>query len=197
MKRATRPPLRRIVRLDVLLRNHRYPNARTAARELEVHPRTVHHDLAFMRDSFGAPLAFDARKNGFYYSDPQYTLPLVQVSEGELLALFLAERLLQQYRGTPFACALAAAFGKRTAGLPSEGAIVRNPLPGMSGSCATVSEGWYRACGESHATDRGSRRRRCVGLTLVARITLVTSVKVTEASNLRRHHPCKILSRGR
>jgi predicted DNA-binding transcriptional regulator YafY len=43
---------------------------------------------------------------------------LLRLTEGELLAVFLAERLLQQYRGTAFVKDIAAAFRKLTAQLP-------------------------------------------------------------------------------
>jgi predicted DNA-binding transcriptional regulator YafY len=67
MKVATRPPLRRLVALDRMLRAGQYPNSRTAAEELEVNPRTIHRDLAFLRDSWGAPLACGvAGKEPFY-----------------------------------------------------------------------------------------------------------------------------------
>jgi predicted DNA-binding transcriptional regulator YafY len=44
-------------------------------------------------------------------------MPFVQLTEGELVALFLAEQLLLQYRGTPYGPDLARAFAKITAGL--------------------------------------------------------------------------------
>lgn len=118
MKNSTRPLLRRLVTIDRLIRAGGYPNAITVAGELEVHPRTVHRDLEFLRDSWGAPLEFSHRHNGFYYRDPDYSLPPQRLTEGELVALFLAERLMQQYRGTPYAAELAAVFRKLTAGLP-------------------------------------------------------------------------------
>jgi predicted DNA-binding transcriptional regulator YafY len=120
MQIATRPLLRRLSALDHMIRGGQYPNARTAARELEVHPRTIHRDLDFLRDSLGAPLEFCHRRNGFYYRDRDYALPLLRLTEGELVALFLAERVLQEYRGTPYAADLAAAFDKLTAALPDE-----------------------------------------------------------------------------
>jgi predicted DNA-binding transcriptional regulator YafY len=120
MKAASRPPLRRLCALDRMIRAGGYPNARSAARELEVNPRTVYRDFDFLRDSWGAPLEFCHRHNGFYYRDPDYALPLLRLTEGELVALFLAERLLQQYQGTPYAAALAAVFRKLTAALPDE-----------------------------------------------------------------------------
>jgi predicted DNA-binding transcriptional regulator YafY len=120
MKVAARPPLRRLWALDQMIRSGRYPNAGAAARELEVHPRTIYRDLDFLRDSWGAPLAFCHRHNGFYYTDRDWALPLLRLTEGELVALFLAERLLQEYQGTPHAAALASVFRKLTAALPEE-----------------------------------------------------------------------------
>src|SRR5690349_7090484 len=120
MLTASRPLIRRLVTLDRMIRAGDYPNARTAAAELEIHPRTVHRDLEFLRDSLGAPLEFCHRHNGYYYREQGYALPLVRLTEGELVALFLAERLLQEYRGTPYAADLATAFRKLTAALPGE-----------------------------------------------------------------------------
>jgi predicted DNA-binding transcriptional regulator YafY len=118
MQTAVRPPLRRILALDRMIRAGTYPNARTAAAELEVHPRTVYRDLDFLRDSWGAPVAFCHRRNGYYYTDADFPLPLLRLSEGELVALFLAERVMQQYRDTPLGRNLASAFRKLTAHLP-------------------------------------------------------------------------------
>ncbi len=120
MKTPSRPQLRRLAFIDRLIRTGGHPNAQTFACQLEVHPRTIHRDLEFLRDSWGAPLEFCSRRNGYFYRDPDYALPLMRLSEGELVALFLAERLLQQYRGTPYAGELAAAFRKLTAALPDE-----------------------------------------------------------------------------
>jgi predicted DNA-binding transcriptional regulator YafY len=126
MELASRPPLRRLLALDRMLRSARFPNARSAANELEVDPRTIHRDLVFLRDSWGAPLEFCRKHNGYYYRDPDYPLPLLRLTEGELLALFLAERVMQQYRDTPYAKDLATAFRKLTAALPDEVTIDLN-----------------------------------------------------------------------
>jgi predicted DNA-binding transcriptional regulator YafY len=106
--------------LDQQIRSGRYPTAELMAAQLEVHPRTVHRDLEFMRDSWRAPIEYSREKNGYYYADPDYSLPIVRLSEGELIAIFLAERLLQEFQGTPFGADLAAAFEKLTAHLPDE-----------------------------------------------------------------------------
>lgn len=118
MKAASRPPFHRLLSLDRLIRAGKYPNARTMADALEVHPRTIYRDLDWLRDDWGAPLAFCHRHNGYYYTNPDFPLPLVRLGEGELVALFLAERLMQQYRGSPILKDLTTALRKLTAHLP-------------------------------------------------------------------------------
>jgi predicted DNA-binding transcriptional regulator YafY len=70
-----------------------------------------------MRLRLRAPLVFDRRRNGYFYSDTTYRLSYLTLTEGELVALFLAERVLRQYRGTPYGPDLARAFQKITEGL--------------------------------------------------------------------------------
>jgi predicted DNA-binding transcriptional regulator YafY len=59
--------LHRLVAFDRMLRDGQFPNATIAAAMMEVHPRTIARDLAFPRDSLGAPLEFDHQKNGYFY----------------------------------------------------------------------------------------------------------------------------------
>jgi predicted DNA-binding transcriptional regulator YafY len=118
MELASRPPLRRLLDIDRLLRAGRYPNARGLAAELEVSRRTLYRDLDFLRDSWGAPVEFSPWHNGYYYTNPDYPLPRLRLTEGELTALFLAEQVMHQYRGTPYEHDLATAFRKLTARLP-------------------------------------------------------------------------------
>jgi predicted DNA-binding transcriptional regulator YafY len=120
MELASRPPFRRLLILDRLVRSGGYPNARTMAAELEVHQRTIHRDLDFLRNSWGAPLEYCPKRHGFFYRDADYAVPLLRLSEGELIALFLAERVMQHYQGTPYEHDLATAFRKLTAHLPEQ-----------------------------------------------------------------------------
>jgi predicted DNA-binding transcriptional regulator YafY len=114
---ATRFSMERFAALDRAVRAGEYPNARTLAGRLEVSRRTVLRDVEFLRDRIGVPLAFDPRRNGYYYTDPTYRLPALVLTEGELVALFLAQKVLRQYAATPYAPELARAFRKLTAGL--------------------------------------------------------------------------------
>ncbi len=118
--RSTRPPLARMLRLHEELSARRYPNCRKLAEALEVADKTIQRDLDFMRDQLDLPVAYDAQRFGFYYTSPVHSFPTVQVSEGELLALFVAQKALGPYRGTPFEKPLQAAFRKLTDGLNQE-----------------------------------------------------------------------------
>lgn len=112
MKLAVRPALLRLALIDEKLRAQAWPNASSLARELEVTPRTIHRDIEYLRDQRCAPIAYDPKKNGYYYTESTFRLPYFSLSEGECIALFLAERLLQQYRGTAFASDISRLFQK-------------------------------------------------------------------------------------
>jgi len=128
MRIATKPLLRRLVTLDQLIRSGMYPNANSAARCLEVSPRTIHRDLDFLRDTWKAPLEFSPKHNGYYYTDPDYALPTLRLTEGELLALFLSERLVNSLHRVPFGAELAAIVQKLALRLPDEISIDLNHL---------------------------------------------------------------------
>ncbi len=61
------------------------------------------------------PLEFDHDKKGYYYTSEVSSFPTLQISEGELFALLVAEKALQQYRGTTFERPLVSAFKKMAA----------------------------------------------------------------------------------
>src|SRR5205085_3186932 len=93
-------------------------NASTLAAQLEVSTKSVHRDLEFMRDRLQLPLEFDRPRGGYYYTEEVNAFPTVQITEGELFALVVAERALQQYRGTSFEKPLISAIHKMEQSLP-------------------------------------------------------------------------------
>jgi len=95
-----------------------YPNASTLARQFEVCTKSVHRDLWFMRDRLDLPLKYDGRRFGFFYTEPVKAFPTLHITEGELFALVVAERALQQYRGTNFEKPLLSALRKMEQSLP-------------------------------------------------------------------------------
>jgi len=119
------------MRLHEELREGRFPNCRRLGRELEVAPKTIQRDIDFMRDQLGLPLAYDAERYGYYYTEPVSAFPSVQVSEGELVALLVAQKALGQYRGTVFEKPLASAFRKLADSLPEEVSLASGSWEGL------------------------------------------------------------------
>jgi predicted DNA-binding transcriptional regulator YafY len=115
---ATRPPLERMLHIHSAIQAGRYPNATTLSRELEISPRSVARDFEFMRDRLQLPLRYDDLRYGYYYDGEVSSFPSLTISEGELFALAVAEKALQQYRGTSFEKPLLSAFRKIGDSLP-------------------------------------------------------------------------------
>lgn len=115
---VSRPPLERMQRLHQLLHAGGCPNASALAVELEVTSKTIYRDVEFMRERLGLPIEFDAVRNGYRYTEEVSAFPTFQITEGELFALIVAEKALQQYRGTSFEKPLLSAIKKMEQGLP-------------------------------------------------------------------------------
>lgn len=116
----TRPPLARMLRIHALLQKGKYPNCATLARQLEISTKTAQRDIEFMRDRLELPVDYDRMRHGYYYTEEVTNFPTVQVSEGEVVALLVAQKAMEQYRGTPFEKTLRRAVEKLAAGLEEE-----------------------------------------------------------------------------
>src|SRR5437762_12358233 len=113
----SRTPLERMMRLHATLKARRFPNCQKIAAELEVSAKTIQRDIDFMRDRLGLPIDYHPQEFGFYYTEAVTGFPSIEVSEGEITALFVAQKALAQYKGTPFEKPLRSAFRKITDGL--------------------------------------------------------------------------------
>src|SRR5262245_38834050 len=114
----SRPPLERMMKIHQAIQSGKFPNATTLAREFEVSTKSIHRDLEFMRERLQLPLEYEDRHFGYYYTQEVNAFPTFQITEGELFALLVAEKALQQYRGTNFERPLLSAFRKMAASLP-------------------------------------------------------------------------------
>ena len=113
----SRPPLERMMQIHSQLKDRHFPNCRTIAKRLEVSPKTIQRDIDFMRYRLGLPIEYDPLRFGFYYSEPVTSFPSIEVSQGEITALFVAQKALAQYKGTPYEQPLRTAFRKITDGM--------------------------------------------------------------------------------
>ncbi len=107
-----------MMRIHQAIAAGKYPNATTLAADIEAVTKTIHRDIEFMRDRLGLPIEYDGRRFGYHYTEEVSSFPTLQITEGELVALLIAEKALQQYRGTPFEKPLLSAFQKMESSLP-------------------------------------------------------------------------------
>ena len=114
----SRPPLERMLRIHRAVQAGNFPNASSLARESEVSTKTIQRDIEFMRDRLNLPVEFNASRNGYFYNGEVSAFPTMQITEGELFALVVAEKALQQYRGTSFEKPLLSAIRKMEQALP-------------------------------------------------------------------------------
>jgi predicted DNA-binding transcriptional regulator YafY len=107
-----------MMRIHAELKSGRRPNCRKMAEEFEVSAKTIQRDVDFMRYRLNLPIEYDPLRFGYYYSEEVASFPSIEVSEGEVAALFVAQKALEQYRGTPFERPLRSAFRKIADSLP-------------------------------------------------------------------------------
>ena len=81
--------------------------------------RTIRHDFAFLRDRFNAPLEFNQSK-GYYYSDQDWRLPTIPLTQGELFALTLGARALEAYSGSAYEAELQSSIKQLATRLPKK-----------------------------------------------------------------------------
>ncbi|HEX2952579.1 MAG TPA: WYL domain-containing protein [Bacillota bacterium] len=116
--------MHRIHWIDAQIRASRYPNARIIAEHFEISQRQAARDIEYLRYTMGAPLAFAAEHNGYYYQDQAYALPALMMTRDDQESL---SYLAVQYRaeGSKNAARLANLF---------ERLIIDQPKPTGSGN---------------------------------------------------------------
>lgn len=119
-KRNNKVQRYRLLQIDEEIRSGKFPNATTLSKKIEVSSRTIQRDIEYMRDMYNAPIEFDAYKNGYYYTEENFYIKSVPLSEGELFSVALFDQLLEQYRNTPLENDLRSVFKKIEMSLPNK-----------------------------------------------------------------------------
>ena len=111
----------RLLFIDREIAKGRFPNANTLAKQWNgVSDRTIKRDIQWLRDFQNAPIDYDPRKRGYYYSEPSFRLPALHIGGDELFALTLSGEVLRQYQNTPLYETLDYVFRKLTALVPEQ-----------------------------------------------------------------------------
>ena len=108
----SRPPLYRFQEIFHAIKTGRYPNRTKLAETIEVTTKTIQRDIDYMRYQMSVPIEFDFARGGYYFTKPITELPLFQLTEAELVSIFVAQKALEAYKGTAFEQPLRTAFQK-------------------------------------------------------------------------------------
>jgi predicted DNA-binding transcriptional regulator YafY len=97
-----RSGMARLYFIDKEIASGQFPNTAYLAQKWEGNSiSTISRDIEFMRDRLNAPIEYDALHRGYYYSKPNYRIPMGFSGADELLALAMAKNILIMYKDTP------------------------------------------------------------------------------------------------
>ena len=115
-----KPRLARLLFIDEMLRKNNFPNCSSIAEKYEVSSKTIQRDIENMKDMYDAPIEYNSSKKGFYYTEPNYYLPAINIKESDFFAICIAEKALEQYENTQIYDHLSSVFEKISKYLPNE-----------------------------------------------------------------------------
>ncbi len=91
----------RMFYIDGQIRAAKYPNCSKVAREFEVDRKTVQRDIDKMRE-LGAPVEYDPKQHGYFYTEKNYFLPAIPLTQSDMFAFVVNEQILKQYQDAPY-----------------------------------------------------------------------------------------------
>ena len=103
-----------------------FPSVGDLAKACDISERTIKRDLDLLHFEMKAPIVYERERKGFRYKEIGWSLPSYKITEGELLALFIAEQDLRLLGNTLEAVQLRASVGKLIARLPDEVSVNRS-----------------------------------------------------------------------
>jgi len=114
--------LQRLIFVDRMIRDGmksgKLANCSSIAADYEVSYKSIMRDIDYLKYQCDAPIEYDPKRHGFYYTEELYQLPAISINESDLFAICIAEKALRQYENTPVYRKLASVFRKIEQSLP-------------------------------------------------------------------------------
>lgn len=102
------------------MKSGNYANCSSMAREYEVSGKSIMRDIDYLKNQRDAPIEYDAKKRGYYYTEENYKLPAIDINASDLFALCITEKVLKQHENTPIYEKLRSFFQKIEESLPEK-----------------------------------------------------------------------------
>jgi hypothetical protein len=116
----SRPAMERVFWIHEQIKGGNFPNSVSVAKHFGVSDKTILRDIEFLRDRWELPIEWDFFRKGYFYSKPVTKIPGLAVSEQDMFALLVADKVIAQYQGTPFQRPLRMAFERLTGQLDTD-----------------------------------------------------------------------------
>lgn len=124
-----KPQHQRLQFIHNRIRKGAYPNCRKLSEEWGgISAKTIQRDMDYLKWQLNAPLEYDAARRGYYYTEENFDIPAINISQSDLFSIFIAEKALKQYQNTPLYEKLAAVFRKIEESLPEKVSVNPNWL---------------------------------------------------------------------
>lgn len=108
----TRPPLDRMQQIFQAIKAGEFPNRHRLAADIEVTTKTIQRDIDFMRERLRLPISYDQEGGGYRFTQLVSSFPMVELTEAELVSVFIEQKAIAQYKGTPFEAPLTQRVGE-------------------------------------------------------------------------------------
>ena len=168
------PKMTRLMKLVAMLRKNSYPNHRTLQRALKmldttcmysISQKTVQRDVQYLRDVYGAPIAFDNGRRGYYLTDQNWKFEVPQLDEDEMRAVTLGARLAETIMPEPVASKIQSAaetlFCENPSGFDANATLIALVAQGAR---IPVKPEIFREVFEAWQTRHGLSVKYCKGM---------------------------------
>ena len=108
----------RIAKIAEEIGSGRYPNSGELAAKMEVNSRTILRDIEYLRTMYDAPIEYDYFKKGFYYSEPNFFIKSIMLTEDEIETITIYDDFLKSTNSDEFNTKFRKVIGKIIAVLP-------------------------------------------------------------------------------
>ncbi|OVE76328.1 hypothetical protein BVX97_01465 [bacterium E08(2017)] len=106
-----------------MIREGGYPNCSSLAKKWEVSSKTIQRDIDYLKYQLDAPIEYDSTRHGYYYTESNYRMPAINISESDLFSVVIAKRALKQFEHTPLYSKLSRIFDRIEQSLPDKTSV--------------------------------------------------------------------------
>lgn len=90
----------KLAKLESIIRDEKYPTREYLAKKLDCTGRTINRLIEEMKDD-NYPIAFNRKENGYYFTQKHSGVSPICIQNKDLAYLFITQKILEQYDGTP------------------------------------------------------------------------------------------------